>query len=309
MNRRDLITGTGVVAMAGTLGAGQPEAAVAGTEDQKNFLFVHGAWHAATHWNEVTERLAGMGHRAFAIDLPGSGLNATYPQSYLHNDFTAFVTEPSPVGGIHLADYASAITAQLTRMARHGKVTLVGHSFGGLAITLAAEARPDLIRRLVYLTAYVPVPNLPNGVALASLPEGQSSISGAILIGDPRVTGAQRINPRDADPAYVEKGRQALYNDVSTEEYLRFAVYCNPDLPLAVAFDNAAGTAQRWGRIPRTFIRCTQDHTVPLALQDRMIGEADTVTPRNRFQVHTLASSHSSFASMPDRLAAVLSEN
>ena len=274
----------------------------------KNFLFVHGAWHAAAHWNGVVERLVGMGHRAFALDLPASGLNATYPQSYLHNDFIAFATEPSPVGGIHLADYANAITAQLTEMARHGKVTLVGHSFGGLAITLAAETTPDLIDHLVYLTAYVPVPDLPNGVALASLPEGQSAISGAILIGDPRLTGAQRINPRDADPAYIEKGRQALYNDVSTEDYLRFAVYCNPDLPLAVAFDNAQGTAERWGRIRRTFIRCTKDHTVPVLLQDRMISEADAVTPSNKFQVHTLPSSHSSFASMPGRLATVLSE-
>jgi pimeloyl-ACP methyl ester carboxylesterase len=152
-------------------------------------------------------------------------------------------------------------------MARNDKVTLVGHSFGGLAITLAAEAQPELIERVVYLTAYVPVPDLPNAVALASLPEGQSSISGAILIGDPRVTGAQRINPRDADPAYVEKGRQALYNDVSTEKYLQFAAYCNPDLPLAVAFDSAAGTADRWGRIlglssgaPRTtlFLSCSR---------------------------------------------------
>ena len=280
-----------------------------GTDDRKNFLFVHGAWHAAAHWNEVTERLAAMGHRAFAIDLPGSGLNAAYPQSYLSNDFTALASEVSPLKDVHLADYADAIGVQLDRMARHGQVTLVGHSFGGLAITLAAEARPDLIGRLVYLTAYVPVPNLPNGVALASLPEGQSSISGAILIGDPRVTGAQRINPRDADPAYVEKGRQALYNDVSTETYLRFTAYCNPDLPLAVAFDNATGTQQRWGRIPRSFIRCTEDHTVPLALQNRMITEADAVTPDNRFQVHSLASSHSSFASMPDRLAEVLSRS
>jgi hypothetical protein len=46
-----------------------------------------------------------------------------------------------------------------------------------------------------------------------------------------------------------------------------------------------------------------------LALQDRMISEADAVTPRNKFQVETLASSHSSFASMPDRLAVVLSGN
>jgi hypothetical protein len=139
------------------------------------------------------------------------------------------------------------------------------------------------------------------------LPEGQSGISGAILIGDPRVTGAQRINARDADPSYVEKGRQALYNDLSTEEYLRYLVYCNPDLPVAVAFDNAQGTAERWGRIPRTFIRCTEDHTVPLALQDRMISEADAVTPGNKFHIHTLASSHSSFASMPGKLAEALS--
>jgi len=64
----------------------------------KNFLFVHGAWHAAAHWNNVVERLVRMGHRAFAIDLPGSGLNAHYPQSYLRNDFTALASEPSPVG-------------------------------------------------------------------------------------------------------------------------------------------------------------------------------------------------------------------
>ena len=38
-----------------------------------------------------------------------------------------------------------------------------------------------------------------------------------------------------------------------------------------------------------------------------MIAEADAVTPDNKFQVHTLASSHSSFASMPDKLAAILS--
>jgi hypothetical protein len=40
-----------------------------------------------------------------------------------------------------------------------------------------------------------------------------------------------------------------------------------------------------------------------------MISEADAATPTNKFQVHTLPSSHSSFASMPDRLAAVLSGN
>jgi hypothetical protein len=55
---------------------------------------------------------------------------------------------------------------------------------------------PELIQRLVYLTASVPVEKFPTGAAVSSLPEGASSISGAILIGDPAQTGAMRINPR-----------------------------------------------------------------------------------------------------------------
>jgi len=115
-----------------------------------------------------------------------------------------------------------------------------------------------------------------------------------------------RINPRNGDPDYVEAGRKALYGDVATEEYERYAAYFTPDLPLAVALDDARGTARRWGRVRRTFIRTLQDHAVPLALQDRMIADADAATPGNRFDVRTLDSSHSPFASMPEALADVL---
>ena len=162
------------------------------------------------------------------------------------------------MGGVHLSDYRDAIVAEVRRLSEHGRVTLVGHSFGGLAITQAAEVVPELIERLVYLTAYVPAKQA-NGATLAALPEGASSISGAILVGDPMATGAMRINPRGAHPEYVEKGRLALYGDVSTEQYLRFASYLNPDLPIAVAFDDARGTPERWGSVPRTFIRTTED--------------------------------------------------
>jgi pimeloyl-ACP methyl ester carboxylesterase len=306
MTRREMLQGTGLAVMGGALATAPPVAAHHG--ERRNFLLVHGSWHSAAHWNEVAEDLVASGHRVHAIDLPGSGLDAAYPQSYLRNDFAALATEPSPAANIHLADYRDAIVEQLRRMAPHGKVTLVGHSFGGLAITAAAEAAPELIRRLVYLTAYVPSASAPTGAALGALPEGQSSMSGAIMVADPMTTGAMRINPRNGDPDYVEKGRQALYGDVSTDEYLRFAAYFNPDLPLAVALDDARGTERRWGRVERTFIRTTQDHAVPLALQDRMIADADAATPRNRFDVRTLESSHSPFASMPGELAAVLSD-
>jgi hypothetical protein len=93
--------------------------------EPKNFLFVHGSWHTAAHWNAVVERLVGMGHRAFAMDLPGSGLNATYPQSYLRNDFIAFATEPSPIGGIQTIALEEPCATQyelLSRTAATGAV-------------------------------------------------------------------------------------------------------------------------------------------------------------------------------------------
>jgi pimeloyl-ACP methyl ester carboxylesterase len=268
---------------------------------------VHGAWHAAAHWNPVVSRLVDRGHRATAVDLPGCGLRAVYPSSYLRHDFTAFAAEASPNRHLRLADYAAAVVAELERAARHGKVTLVGHSDGGLTITLVGERVPHLVRRLVYVAAHVPV-SMPNAAGLNALPEGAASLSGELLVGDPGITGALRINPRDTDPDYVERGRQAFGADLTSAEYLPLAAHLDPDLPIGVAFGDARGTPRRWGRLPRTFVRCTLDRTVPLALQDRMIADADAVTPRNRFRVHTLISGHSPFASVPDDLAAVLAE-
>ncbi|MEV4260386.1 hypothetical protein [Kribbella sp. NPDC049584] len=111
---------------------------------------------------------------------------------------------------------------------------------------------------------YVPV-RLASANDYSRLPDDKPGISGALVVADPVATGAVRINPRNGYPEYVEHGRLALYNDVTTEEY-----------------------------------------TVPPALQDRMILEADAATPHNKFVVHTLPSSHSSFASMPDRLVSTL---
>ena len=304
MTRQETLQSTGAAVAAGSV-LPTPIAS-AHRRRTGNFLLVHGAWHAAAHWNAVAELLVAQGHRVHAIDLPGSGLEAGYPRAYLRNDFAALATEASPVANIGLADHRDAVVARVREMARHGKVTLIGHSMGGLAITAAAEAVPELIERVVYLTAYVPSDAAPTGAALGALPEGATSTSGAIIVADPTKVGAMRINPRNGDPDYVEAGRKALYGDVPTEEYERYAAFFAPDMPLQMALDDARGTAKRWGRLKRTFIRTLQDRTIPLALPDRMIADADAATPGNRFDVRALDSSHSPFASMPEALVKVL---
>ena len=268
-------------------------------------LIVHGAWYSGATWGPVVEALVERGHRAVALDRPGTGLYARYPVSYLARDQATLRSERSPLAGMGIDELAEATAAQIRRFAGHGPVVLVGHSFGGQIITRAAEQVPELIRRLVYVAAYCPV-RLGSAAAYNALPENRISLSETMQIGDPAATGAVRVDPRDTDPARRELGRLAFFHDIPTERYEAVSAYLMPDHPLRSALDDARGTPGRWGRIPRRYIRCTLDRAIPIALQDRMIAEADEATPGNRFEVATLPASHSPFLSMPDRLAGLL---
>ena len=99
------------------------------------FLLIHGASHGAWCWEKLIPHLEGRGHEVQAIDLPGHGDDQT------------------PRNIVRLADYTRAILDNLTP-----DTILLGHSFGGFPITLAAAERPDDIRALVYLCALVPRP-------------------------------------------------------------------------------------------------------------------------------------------------------
>lgn len=60
------------------------------------------------------------------------------------------------------------------------------------------------------------------------------------------------------------------------------------------------------GKVPHTFVRLSQDLSIPLAVQDYMIRKADELTPENSFDVRTLAASHVGYFSRPHLFAALL---
>ncbi len=303
MNRRQFLDHTlagaaGLVASAALAGCG-------GAGNPRTLLLVHGAWHNSAHWEPLVAALASSGHQAVAIDLPGNGRGAPLPAAYLSQDLAALATEPSPVADVTLAAQASAIVAEIRRLRAQGRVAVVAHSAGGLAVTAALEQVPDLVDHAVYIAAHCPVA-LPNMVSYLGLPENATAQLGSTFLGDPAALGAVRINPRSGDPAYLEALRRGFYNDLSLTQAQPFIAQLTPDLPLRVAIDEVRPTAQRWGSVRRTFVRTLADQAFPLALQDRMIAEADALTPGSRFAVHSLDSSHSPFASQPGALAALL---
>ncbi|GGV37056.1 hypothetical protein GCM10010182_71560 [Actinomadura cremea] len=106
-------------------------------------------------WASVQRELALLGHRSFAVDLPGHGLDAQYPVAYqAPQDLAAWATEPSALSGVTLRDNVDMVTGVVRRLAEHGPVVLVGASLGGTTITGVGNEIPDLVNRLVYVSAW-----------------------------------------------------------------------------------------------------------------------------------------------------------
>ncbi|MGL4620062.1 MAG: alpha/beta fold hydrolase [Chroococcidiopsis sp.] len=118
-------------------------------ERSKAILLIHGAWHSSLHWNKVSSLLTGMGHHVVAVDLPGHGLNTKFPASYLRQDLAVFSTEESPLKAIAITDYVNVAIEAVRALAADRKVTVVGHSMGGLVITQLDNAIPLALQDLM----------------------------------------------------------------------------------------------------------------------------------------------------------------
>jgi pimeloyl-ACP methyl ester carboxylesterase len=178
--------------------------------------------------------------------------------------------------------YARAILAAATP----GTV-LVGHSAGGYAITAAAEADPTRFAGLVYLCAYLPAP----GQSLADM--RRAGPSQPLL---PAIRMAKDQQSFTIDPALA---RAAFYQDCP--EPLAAAAVARL-CPQPVAPQQTPLWPDAATRLPRHYIICDQDQTIPPDYQTRMSAALppDCVT--------RLPSGHSPFLSMPARLAARLAE-
>ncbi len=256
------------------------------------YVFVAGANGSSGGSNELTLR----GHRTVGVDLPGHGMDAAqFHASYqAPQDLEQLAHEPSPVAGVTLDDYVRATIAVVRRAAAHGPVILVGGSMGGATLNRVGSAVPRLISRIVYDSAFCCV-DLASPADYLQTPEGSTTLlldiaSGAV--GDPTELGASRINWRSADPDFLAKAKAAFLADGTDAEFFALLNYLQPDEAAGIPLEDARVDARTWGRIPRTFIRHTKDRAIPIALQDRMIAEADALTPHNRFDVRTVETSH-----------------
>jgi pimeloyl-ACP methyl ester carboxylesterase len=103
----------------------------------RTFVLVHGAWHGGWCWHSVALTLRARGHTVYTPTQTGLGERAHLISRAITLD--TFVD-----------DIANVLTFDdLT------DVVLVGHSFGGNAISGVADRMPERIRKLIYLDAIV----------------------------------------------------------------------------------------------------------------------------------------------------------
>jgi pimeloyl-ACP methyl ester carboxylesterase len=228
------------------------------------YVLVHGAQVGGWCWHKVVPLLEAEGHRVVALDLPGHG------------------DDPTAVSGMTL-DANVARIREAVDAADH-PVILVGHSMGGIAITQTAEEVPDEIDMLVYLSALVPQ-------------DGQSSADLAGRFLDPGVAANMQINASEGT-AWVpdDVWREAAYGECDHEDF-EFAINRHVPESLAAMGAPVRITEERAGRVPRAYVECLRDHTIPIDSQRAMQQAV------GRERILTIDTDHSPYLSRPRELA------
>ncbi|CAB4287534.1 unnamed protein product [Prunus armeniaca] len=104
-----------------------------------HFVLVHGAGHGAWCWYKIKPKLESSGHKVTVLNLAGSGIN----MKAIHD--------------VHsLAEYSEPLLELIASLGPKEKVILVGHSLGGMNLSLAMERFPQKISAAVFLTAFLP---------------------------------------------------------------------------------------------------------------------------------------------------------
>lgn len=233
----------------------------------ETFVLVHGAFQDASCWDKLIPLIKKAGHQAIAVNLPGRRGNDADAEK------------------LTIDSYAEAVIKVIREQSQ--PVALVGHSAGGITISAVAEAVPDRIKRLIYVSAYLPV----SGQSLQTLSSSDTDsllAKGAFTVVDGKYAEVKADSRamafgNDAEPALQKKIAASLIRE-----------------PLPPLAQQVTLTAEKFGAVRKLYVLTRNDNTVSPNLQRRMLK----ATPVD--QVFELDSGHAPYMTAPKQLAAAI---
>jgi pimeloyl-ACP methyl ester carboxylesterase len=248
------------VAFAATLTAAYP--AVSAPSDRPTIVLVHGAFADASSWNGVVSILQHDGYRVTAVANPLRSVASD--SAYVHGLLGTIKTP----------------------------VVLVGHSYGGMVISSAANGQAN-VKALVFVAAFAP-----------DVGESAGGLDG-------KFPGAV-LGPALATPVALPGGGHDLYV-LQDKFHDAFA----PDLPEAaalvaaaeqrpitdIAFGEPAAGAPAWKTIPSWFVYGDHDTAIPPQAHAFMALRAHA-----RATVVVKGASHVVMISHPDAVAKMIED-
>lgn len=165
------------------------------TRKRATIVIVHGAWVGGARWRRVANHLIERGHEVFTPTLTGLGERA-------------HLSSPAVNLSMHAQDVANLI-----RYERLKNVLLVGHSYGGMPISVAPELLPDgVIQSIMFMDAFYPE----DGESLNDLvPEPHKPAEpDGYLVPPPRATAVgfnAHLSPEERDAYEAMRLPQSVY--------------------------------------------------------------------------------------------------
>lgn len=236
-----------------------PITAVQGTAVKPTVVLIHGAFADSSSWDGVAKKLNADGYPVLSVANPLRSVSGD-------------------------AQYAANVIAAVK-----GPVVLVGHSYGGMVISKAAEGNPE-VKALVYVAAFAPE----QGETVAGL---AGKFPGGTL-GDAL-----------ADPVTLADGGKELY--IRQDKFHRqfaadvkatqAALMAAGQRPVTVAALNEAASGTAWKQLPSYFVYGTADRNIPLEGLRFMAERA-----HGKDIVEVKGASHVVMVSHPDAVAKVI---
>jgi pimeloyl-ACP methyl ester carboxylesterase len=200
---------------------------------------VHGAFEDAHIWDGVSAKLQADGYRVINVDLPGRP-SAPMAANLVSNDV-----------------YRDTILKAINGESQ--PVVLVGHSFGGIAISTVAEAAPAKVKTAVYLAAYLPQ-------------DGESMLSLAKQDRDSKAGPALKIDEANGIISVNYAARADLFANGAPEGLRKVLPDLIIDEPVGPIVTPVKLTAARFGKVDKIYIHTAQDQVVSPYLQQQMVA-------------------------------------